>query len=606
MPRRERAWVRRWAPEGLLSALAIVVFLGALGSMEFWGKREQRAVAESIDTLDHHHWLVAEIQSRPRLEKPPLPRWTLAAMMAVTDCRQEWLLRLPSALSGLGLVVLTYGLGRRIAGRSVGLASGFALVSTCFLIVEMRQAGNDAPLAFFTTLALYAAWRRLHGEPLDEPAGCPADRPGRVLWSGVFGLAMGLGFLCKGPIVVPLVGLTVLPYLALRKRLQAGLRLLGHPVGLLIFLGLALCWPVPVLLSDPNAWDVWMLEIGQKTSSAGVAYHHHRDLLAIDWPGMAAPWSLFALVAIVAPLTRRRHEWPVSVAFPWFWAMANLAMFCAWSTAKPNYYLPCMPAVAILSGLGWMRVTRLARGSRPARRLLLGHWLVLFVLGAAVPVVVAQKWPAFVGPAWVVSAAVMGGVVLSAWAWKQGAEALSLAPLSAAVGVLALVIYQGVTPRLNAENGYRAIAARIDNALPPEVRTVRFFRELDEGLWYYLPDRTLQAVPDGQIRYNTSFDLLEAERQGVLIFDDSARIQDLGGRLARWMSQPRTEPEYLVIRSKDFRQYAPQVVGLAEPVNLGKRKAGAERDDLLLLRVGPSSRAEALARQPAAEAPLRR
>jgi hypothetical protein len=285
--------------------------------------------------------------------------------------------------------------------------------------------------------------------------------------------------------------------------------------------------------------------------------------------------------------------------------MGNLAMFCLWSTAKPNYYLPCVPAVAILSGLGWIRVARLARGTRPARRLLLGHWLVLFVLGAAMPVVVAQKWPAFVGLAWVASAVVIGGVVLSAWAWKQGAEALSLAPLSAAVAVLALGIYQGVTPRLNAENGYRAIAARINDALPPEARTVRFFRELDEGLWYYLPDRTLQPVPEGQIRYNTSFDLLADERRGVLIFDDWARVKDLGGRLARWMSQPRAEPEYLVIRSKDFRQYAPQIAGLAEPINLGNSEAGAERNDLLLLRVGPGSRAEALAQQPA-EAPLRR
>ncbi len=95
MPGLEPTWVRRWAPEGLLSALAILVFLGSLGSMEFWGKREQRAVAESIDTLDQNHWLVAEIQNRPRLEKPPLPRWTLALTMAVTNCRDEWLLRFP-------------------------------------------------------------------------------------------------------------------------------------------------------------------------------------------------------------------------------------------------------------------------------------------------------------------------------------------------------------------------------------------------------------------------------------------------------------------------------------------------------------------------------
>ncbi len=449
----------------------------------------------------------------------------------------------------------------------------------------------------------------MHGEPLDEPLEPPGDRPGHPAWTWLLGLALGLGFLSKGPIILPLVGLTVVPYLILRKRLRLGSRLLCSVGGPLIFVGLALCWPVPVLLSDPNAWDVWMLEIGQKTASAGVAYHHKRDLLATDWPGMAAPWSLFAILAIVVPLTRRRQEWPASVAFPWFWAVGNLLMFCAWSTAKPNYYLPCVPAVAILSGLGWVRVARLARSSRNAARFLLGHWIVLFVMAALLPVVVAQTWPDFQNAAWMVSAAVVSGVILSVWTWKRGADALAMAPLASSIVILALVVYQDVTPRLNPENGYRAIAARIDSAPPPEARTVHFFRELDEGLWYYLPGRRLKAVPDGQIRYNTSFDMVEADRLGSLIYDDAARVRDLGERLARWMTEPRTRPEYLVIRSKDYRQYAPQIAGLAVPVDLGSKEQGAsERNDLLLLRLDPRPGPDALAGQPVAEgrSPTRR
>jgi 4-amino-4-deoxy-L-arabinose transferase-like glycosyltransferase len=60
----------------------------------------------------------------------------------------------------------------------VGLSAGLALSSSAFFISELRQAGNDGPLAFFTTLALYAAWRRLHGGPAaDEAAGAPGPRP---------------------------------------------------------------------------------------------------------------------------------------------------------------------------------------------------------------------------------------------------------------------------------------------------------------------------------------------------------------------------------------------------------------------------------------------
>ena len=92
----DSAWRRGW-PEAVLAVLAAAVFLGCLGSVNLWGKREQRASAEAIDTIDHHHWLVAEIQGHPRLEKPPLPRWTIAALMILTGRRDEWMVRLPGA-----------------------------------------------------------------------------------------------------------------------------------------------------------------------------------------------------------------------------------------------------------------------------------------------------------------------------------------------------------------------------------------------------------------------------------------------------------------------------------------------------------------------------
>src|SRR5689334_6702117 len=88
-------WRLGW-PEALLGLLAAVIFLGCLGSVDLWGKREQRATAEAIDTIERHHWLLAEIQGRPRLEKPPLPRWLIAASMLVTGRRDEWAIRLPS------------------------------------------------------------------------------------------------------------------------------------------------------------------------------------------------------------------------------------------------------------------------------------------------------------------------------------------------------------------------------------------------------------------------------------------------------------------------------------------------------------------------------
>src|SRR5205085_12666265 len=117
--------------------------------------------AEAFATLDHTHWLVAGIPGRPRLEKPPLPRLAIAGLMVLTGRRDEWMVRLPGAICALGTVALVYGLGRRMGGRPVGLAAALVLCSLGFFVGEMRQASNDGPLAMFTTLALFAAWRLL-------------------------------------------------------------------------------------------------------------------------------------------------------------------------------------------------------------------------------------------------------------------------------------------------------------------------------------------------------------------------------------------------------------------------------------------------------------
>ena len=48
----------------------------------------------------------------------------------------------------------------------------------------------------------------------------------------VFHTALGLGFLTKGPVILLLVGVTIVPYLAFARRLMWGLRRLCDGWGL--------------------------------------------------------------------------------------------------------------------------------------------------------------------------------------------------------------------------------------------------------------------------------------------------------------------------------------------------------------------------------------
>lgn len=585
MPLRFGHRVRSHWPELVLFASALVTFVGLLGAVDLWGKREQRAAAESLDTVNHGHWLIAEIQGRPRLEKPPLPRWASASFMMLSGRSDEMIVRLPSALAAVGVALLVYDLGRRLGGRWVGVASGLAYCSTFYAITEHRQAGNDGPLAFFTTMALYAAWRRLHGDRVGPGLPMPSEEPGPRGWSVLMYAGLGLGFLTKGPVILAMVGLTVVPYLAVSKRLKAGLLQLLDWRGLALMTALCLCWPVPVLASRFDALSVWMLEIGQKVGSAGVAHHDWRTPLVAEWFWMAMPWTPLAILALLLPFTARGRASKSTLWFPWFWAFANLAMFSTWSVAKPNYYVPCLPAVALLAGSEWIRMARLARGGAIGPRLMLQSlWVVLFVVACAAPVVVSQRAPEFVGPSLALAVVVVAGVVASAVSWRKGADATALAPIALAVSGGVLIAYGSIARPLLGGQSHRPLAATIDRLVPQDEATVMFFHELDEGLWFYLRDRALAPVPGSQPSTNDAHDMFVEARRGTLVEDPGLRLQQELDVLLGWIADPDRSTRHFLIRDRLYDRFAPSLQGLTTELY---REPDLSRNELVLLRVEP-------------------
>ncbi len=206
--------------------------------------------------------------------------------MILTGRRDEWVVRLPGALAGVATVALIYILGRRTGGRALGLASAFVLCSMGFFVGEMRQASNDCLLVPFATLALYAAYRRLHDDNETRLPGEVQRGPRTRVWNLVFHTALGLGFLTKGPVILLLVGVTLVPYLAFARRLTWGLRRLYDGWGLLIFVTLSLGWPAAVLLDDPGAAGLVAGDVGKDWSFA-----HFGAPLAFSSGGAVARFS---------------------------------------------------------------------------------------------------------------------------------------------------------------------------------------------------------------------------------------------------------------------------------------------------------------------------
>jgi hypothetical protein len=503
-----------------------------------------------------------------------------------------------------------------------------------FFVGELRQAGNDGPLALFTTMALCAAWCRLQIEDARSADAQPRKSlQTRVPWSLVFYGALGLGMLTKGPVILLLTGITVIPYLAVSGKLDWGLRRLTHVRGLLLFAAMGLIWPIAVLWEDASALGVWTLEMSEKTGLSQNFPHLRHTLLLEQWPGFVLPWSLIAVVAVLSPFLPKslnlslrdqadgnesssgRRAWSSSpVWFPWWWAVGNLAMFCFWAVAKPNYYVPCLPGVALLIGLTWVRLTHVARAHDAAglvaRGILQTQWVAIFVAAIVAPLLLRPWLSAAVWPWSLAIAPVLAiSVVISIHTWKRGADALPLAPVSAACVAGIVMAYGVIAPTENAQRSHRALAQNLPRLLPDGVRTVMFFNEIDEGLWFYLNrlglDLNLAPVPGCHPRYNLAYDLVENhrthEQPSTSIADVEAerRVHDKLA-LITWIDQAGTgSSPYLLIRNSLYERLASDLAGRVTPVF---RETGLKRNELILLQVvgrdSASINADAIATTP--------
>jgi hypothetical protein len=111
-----------------------------------------------------------------------------------------------------------------------------------------------------------------------------------------------------------------------------------------------------------------------------------------------------------------------------------------------------------------------------------------------------------------------------------------------------------------------------------------FFQELDEGLWFYLRDRTLAPVPGSQPNFNYGYDFVEEAKTNPLIYSRRERLKRQSQVLLDWIRGPGRASSYVLIRARAYDQFAPALAGLVTPL-YDESRLGLERNELVLLRV---------------------
>jgi len=252
----------RLAAFAIVIALWAAIYLPGLGSVEIKGE-EIRRIMPGVNMLQSGNWIVPEFNGIPYLRKPPLVNWAIALSIKSLGVRNEWSVRLPSALAmlALGLVMLA------ACGPWLGMNAALAAVLMVFTSAGIVEKGRIAEIeaiyiaCFGMAFACWLGWTA-------------AGRSRWLIWP-VTGFLLGVGLLAKGPphlaFFYALAG--CIAWRGRGKKIDTALASRAHLCGILIMLGVFALWCVPYMHQSTTngAGGVWARQIEQRVGEGDKA-----------------------------------------------------------------------------------------------------------------------------------------------------------------------------------------------------------------------------------------------------------------------------------------------------------------------------------------------
>ncbi len=346
-----------------LLLLAAVTFFAGLGRGAITDSDEAFYADSAREMVASGDWVTPYYNYEPRFQKPVLYYWlTAAASLVLGD--SEMAARLWAAMAGLGLVLVTAAAGRRWYDESTGLLAG-AIVATNFGYFSIgRMALPDLPLAFCITLAIWAAL----------VATLEQERSPRK-FVVLAALALGLGFLTKGPVGLIIPVIVIVPVLMIERR-SIALTPSDLLLGFVVMIAVAVPWYVVMWFRHGNEYLQGFF-IGDNFDRFATDRFNDPRPWWFYFPIVAGgllPWTPLVLVWM-GPLTqwvRRRRDLSTIDLRLLLWAALPLAFYSSSIGKQPRYILPVLPPLALLLASSIVERTQEWRGfdgarSRPRR-----------------------------------------------------------------------------------------------------------------------------------------------------------------------------------------------------------------------------------------------
>ena len=321
----------------LLTVLAGVILFGNLHRGDLSGYDDAAYAYEAKQILRTGRWWETRLNGHPDFDKPPVFVWLEATSMIVfgtTDLAAKF----PSALLGLGVILLVYLLGREMTEEFwPPLIAMFVILTTQYFLKYATHAMTCVPFTFFFCLSLLAYLKGL-------------KQPRYLI---LCGMALGLSTLTRSPLgLIPLA--IVISHLLSQRKYHV---LQSKQMILCILLAVLLpaVWYVSQYMQFGNRFLVeHLVNLGAHTSSSRFSITS-MSLGLLQYPYLLLkhywPWLPFAMLGVGLQLKRMIRERDVVACLLVLWVVMVLIPFSLAESKVLRYVMPIFPALSLTAGL---------------------------------------------------------------------------------------------------------------------------------------------------------------------------------------------------------------------------------------------------------------
>lgn len=322
----------------VIALLAAILLVSPLRSGDLAGYDDALYSHIAKDIVRTGDWLNLRSNGYPAFEHPPLVPWTQASLFIFFGTRDS-MARLPSALSGFGIILLVYWFTRRVTGNQLfALLAMFVMATSIYFIKYAARAMTDVPFTFLFLCSVCCWW-------------LARENPKWYLAAGLF---TGLTQMTRSMMGIALPIIFVLDALMMRRRLPW--RYLA-PAALLAFLP-TLVWHARLI----HLYGAWFFDVHATFLRNGIygdfSPPWRRYTGAFEYAWMLAksywPWLPAMLAGAFVILRKRDRGLTLLLIWP-----AVVFGICAASRSRVlRYMLPAYPAFAMLAAMGLSHLLR--------------------------------------------------------------------------------------------------------------------------------------------------------------------------------------------------------------------------------------------------------